>query len=80
MGKDSEGNTVVNNDKRYCLNCNQISFTGNAYPKIKDNYKEIYLSISGTKKTEVMFYKDKFRFFNIICKKGIHLIVTNDKY
>ena len=40
--QDSEGNTVVNNEKRSCLNCNQISFTGNFYPKISDNYKQVF--------------------------------------
>ena len=36
--QDSEGNTVVNNEKRVCENCDQISFTSKEYPKIKDNY------------------------------------------
>ena len=40
--QDSEGNTIVNNEKRSCINCNQISFTGNFYPKIKDKYKQIF--------------------------------------
>ncbi len=40
--QDSEGNTVVNNDKRSCLNCNQISFTGKKYPKINDDYKQVF--------------------------------------
>ncbi len=40
--QDSEGNTIVNNEKRSCINCSQISFTGNFYPKINDNYKQIF--------------------------------------
>ena len=40
--QDSEGNTILNNEKRACVNCSQISFTGNDYPKIKSNYKEIF--------------------------------------
>ena len=40
--QDSEGNTIVNNDKRYCSNCDQISFTSETYPKIKDNYKQVF--------------------------------------
>ena len=40
--QDSEGNTIVNNEKRSCMNCNQISFTGNFYPKINDKYKQIF--------------------------------------
>ena len=39
--QDSEGNTILNNEKRTCMNCDQISFTGNSYPKIKSNYKQI---------------------------------------
>ena len=40
--QDSEGNTILNNEKRACVNCNQISFTGQDYPKIKSNYKQIF--------------------------------------
>ena len=40
--QDSEGNTIINNEKRSCINCNQISFTGNFYPKINDEYKQIF--------------------------------------
>ena len=40
--QDSEGNTIVNNDQRSCLNCDQISFTSVDYPKIKDNYKQVF--------------------------------------
>ena len=40
--QDSEGNTIVNNDKRYCANCDQISFMSETYPKIKDNYKQAF--------------------------------------
>ncbi len=40
--QDSEGNTLVNNEKRTCENCEKISFTSNEYPRIKDNYKQIF--------------------------------------
>ena len=40
--QDSEGVTIVNNDNRACLNCDKISFTGKEYPKIKDNYKQVF--------------------------------------
>jgi len=39
--QDSEGNTIINNDKRSCVNCDQISFLSNKYPKVKDKYKKI---------------------------------------
>ncbi len=40
--QDSEGNTIINNDKRSCINCDQISFTSEEYPKINDNYKQVF--------------------------------------
>ena len=40
--QDSEGNTILNNDQRTCSNCDIISFTGNDYPEIKDNYKQVF--------------------------------------
>ena len=36
--QDSEGNTIVNNEKRICENCDKISFTSMDYPKIENNY------------------------------------------
>ncbi len=39
--QDSEGNTIINNENRKCINCDQISFTSKEYPKIKDNYKQV---------------------------------------
>jgi len=39
--QDSEGNTIINNENRRCINCDQISFTGKEFPEIKDNYKQI---------------------------------------
>tara|TARA_B100001057_G_scaffold97441_1_gene94228 strand:+ start:863 stop:2266 length:1404 start_codon:yes stop_codon:yes gene_type:complete len=42
--QDSEGNTIVNNDKRTCSNCDQISFISDLYPKIKDNYEQVFSS------------------------------------
>tara|TARA_B100000575_G_scaffold712_1_gene527 strand:+ start:857 stop:3193 length:2337 start_codon:yes stop_codon:yes gene_type:complete len=40
--QDSEGNTILNNDRRTCSNCNMISFTGKDYPEIKDTYKQVF--------------------------------------
>jgi len=40
--QDSEGSTVVNNDKRSCSECKLISFTGNKYPKIDNNYEQVF--------------------------------------
>ncbi len=40
--QDSEGNTIVNNDRRYCVNCDQISYLSDMYPKISDDYKQVF--------------------------------------
>ena len=40
--QDSEGNTIVNNEQRTCANCDQISFTSEKYPVIKDSYKQVF--------------------------------------
>ena len=40
--QDSEGNTIINNEKRSCINCDKISFTGEEYPKIQDSYKQVF--------------------------------------
>ncbi len=39
--QDSEGNTIINNENRKCSNCDKISFTGEDYPLIEDNYEQI---------------------------------------
>ena len=40
--QDSEGNTVLNNEKRACMNCEHISFTGKDFPEIENNYKQVF--------------------------------------
>ena len=40
--QDSEGNTILNNDKRRCKNCDQISYTSKTYPQIEDDYKQVF--------------------------------------
>ncbi len=40
--QDSEGNTILNNEKRFCANCDQISFLSEDYPKIKDDYSRVF--------------------------------------
>ena len=42
--QDSEGNTIINNGKRKCMNCDQISFTSKEFPIIDDSYKKIFSS------------------------------------
>ena len=40
--QDSEGKTIFNNEKRYCENCDLISFDGSNNPIIKDKYQQIF--------------------------------------
>jgi len=39
--QDSEGNTIINNENRKCMNCDKISYTGKDFPQIKDNYERV---------------------------------------
>ncbi len=39
--QDGEGNTIINNENRKCIDCDKISFTGYEFPRIKDNYDQI---------------------------------------
>ena len=39
--QDGEGNTIINNENRKCIDCDKISFTGKEYPKIEDNYQQV---------------------------------------
>jgi penicillin-binding protein 1A len=39
--QDGEGNTVINNENRKCVNCDKISFTSKETPKIEDNYNQV---------------------------------------
>jgi penicillin-binding protein 1A len=39
--QDGEGNTIINNENRKCINCDQISYTGKEFPVIDDNYDQI---------------------------------------
>ena len=39
--QDGEGNTIINNENRKCVNCDKISFTGEEFPIIEDNFNQI---------------------------------------
>ena len=39
--QDGEGNTIINNENRKCINCDKISFTGKEFPKIEDDYEKV---------------------------------------
>ncbi len=40
--QDSQGNTIFNNEKRYCENCDTISYDGTSNPIIKSKYQQIF--------------------------------------
>ena len=52
--QDSEGNTIFNNEKRFCENCDQISFEGDNVPKIKSNYKQIFSPQTAYQMTSIL--------------------------
>tara|TARA_B100000780_G_scaffold270132_1_gene229597 strand:- start:68 stop:2257 length:2190 start_codon:yes stop_codon:yes gene_type:complete len=39
--QDSEGNTIINNGNRKCVNCDKTSFTGKEFPKIEDDFEQV---------------------------------------
>ena len=52
--QDSEGNTVINNDKRKCIDCDQISYLGKDYPTIKNYYKEVFSAQTAYQMTSIL--------------------------
>ncbi len=42
--QDSEGKTIFNNEKRFCENCDLISYDGTSNPIIKNKYQQIFSS------------------------------------
>ena len=52
--QDSEGNTIFNNEKRKCLNCNQISSLGSKYPTIKDSFTQIFSPETAYQMTSIL--------------------------
>ena len=52
--QDSEGKTILNNDKRICINCDQISYLGKDYPSIKNNYKQVFSPQTAYQMTSIL--------------------------
>ncbi len=52
--QDSEGNTIYNNDKRSCLNCDAISYLSNDYPELKNKYKQIFSEETAYQMTSIL--------------------------
>jgi len=52
--QDSTGTTILNNEKRKCLDCDQISFISNDYPKIEDNFTQIFSAETAYQMTSIL--------------------------
>ena len=52
--QDSEGNTIYNNDKRKCVNCDKISYLSSDYPEIKNNFKQIFSPETAFQMTSIL--------------------------
>ncbi len=52
--QDSEGNTIFNNDKRKCINCDQISYLTSDYPEIKNDYMQIFSPETAFQMTSIL--------------------------
>ncbi len=52
--QDGEGNTIFNNDKRKCINCDKISYFTNDYPEIKNNYTQIFSPETAFQMTSIL--------------------------
>ena len=52
--QDSEGNTIFNNEKRKCLNCDQISFLSQNYPEINDEFPQIFSAETAYQMTSIL--------------------------
>ncbi len=52
--QDSEGKTIFNNEKRFCENCDKISFEGNNIPTIKSDFKQIFSEQTAYQMTSIL--------------------------
>ncbi len=52
--QDSEGNTILNNEKRKCVNCSEISFLNDNYPEIEDSFLQIFSPQTAYQMTSIL--------------------------
>ena len=52
--QDSEGNTIFNNEKRKCINCDQISFLSDDFPEIEDEFLQIFSPQTAYQMTSIL--------------------------
>ena len=52
--QDSEGSTIFNNEMRKCTDCEQISFLSKSYPKIEDEFLQIFSPQTAYQMTSIL--------------------------
>ena len=52
--QDSEGSTIFNNEKRKCINCDQVSFLSENYPEIEDEFLQIFSPQTAYQMTSIL--------------------------
>ncbi len=52
--QDSQGNTIYNNDKRKCVDCDQISYLSKDFPNIRSSYKQIFSPETAFQMTSIL--------------------------
>ncbi|WP_440656401.1 penicillin-binding protein 1A [Candidatus Pelagibacter sp. HIMB1509] len=52
--QDSEGNTIYNNDKRSCVNCDAISYLSDDYPELKNKFTRIFSEETAYQMTSIL--------------------------
>ena len=52
--QDSEGTTIFNNEKRKCMNCDQISSLSSSYPELQDNFPQIFSPQTAYQMTSIL--------------------------
>ena len=52
--QDSEGNTIYNNDKRSCVNCDAISYLSDDYPELKNKYIQVFSEETAYQMTSIL--------------------------
>jgi len=52
--QDSEGKTIFSNEKRFCENCDKISFEGENIPLIKSDFKQIFSPQTAYQMTSIL--------------------------
>jgi penicillin-binding protein 1A len=52
--QDGEGNTILNNEKRICVNCSQLSSLSENYPEIEDDFLQIFSPQTAYQMTSIL--------------------------